>query len=182
MGRRRASARFLPDQYVFPGGRVESCDYRAALTAPIALDSPVPDPRVLGASPRMGHVQALCQAAARESVEETGLQLQPRAALTYLGRAITPTLSPVRFHARFFAAPLLSFSGAMGGDEELLDLRWIKLAQIADVPMIDVTVFMLRLLEQRLRGTAPGWARMTYVGQSARTLFTPFPSGATFVQ
>lgn len=175
MGRRRKGARFLPNQYVFPGGGVEPHDFEQARhVAPIALLAPVPTAQALGAGTRVTAVQALCRAAAREAEEETGLRLRAGAGLHYLGRAITPTLSPVRFHARFYSAPLASFEGTLGGDGELLDLRWVNARDVASVPMIDVTAQMLETLLQRQQGTAPGWLRVSYTGEALRRSYTPF--------
>jgi hypothetical protein len=63
--------------------------------------------------------------------------------LTYVGRAITPQQSPVRFHARFFAAPFAHFEGSLQGDGELQDLRWMPLHNPEQLPLVDVTEFML---------------------------------------
>src|SRR6266404_660118 len=118
MGRRGRSARFMPGFYVCPGGRVAEDDretWRAEVGAPHATD---------GAA-----FLRLARAALRETYEETGLLVgspSPTVAegarfpietayaakciapdlglLTYIGRAITPTVSPMRFDTRFFLA------------------------------------------------------------------------------
>lgn len=110
---------------------------------------------------------ALAVAAVRETYEETGVMIAAPGDVgdalggtfdemrrrgvapalghfVYLGRAITPTHSPVRYHARFF----LSAIGPDGtgldthGDGELHDLSWVPLADLASLPTIEITRFM----------------------------------------
>ncbi|MEO7402756.1 MAG: hypothetical protein ABIU95_03710, partial [Burkholderiales bacterium] len=129
MGRRARSHRFLPDVYVFPGGRVDAEDHRL----PVASDLRPDVARLLAAHGGIGRARALAIAAARETHEETGLAIgrihDERLApaldrLHYVMRAITPTRSPIRFHARFFVAEIGSGDGAVRSNGELLDLDW----------------------------------------------------------
>ena len=46
--------------------------------------------------------------------------------IDYLGRAITPSDQPSRFHARFFATSYQNLHGNMVTDGELEDLGWLK--------------------------------------------------------
>jgi 8-oxo-dGTP pyrophosphatase MutT (NUDIX family) len=160
MGRRGRGARFMPGRYVFPGGRVGAEDRR-----------PWRDEtgRPLGLPPGGGELR-LPRAALRELFEETGMLIgAPRetaspapagpgspvedayrsrglrpdlSALTYVARAITPTSSPIRFHAHFFLA-----DGAAAGDPadstELEDVGWRPADPACIAPMSDVTQFML---------------------------------------
>lgn len=132
MGVRSARHRFMPNRLVFPGGRVDAAD-RAA---PAARPLPQATRAALEhrASPRLAH--GLGIAALRELAEETGLSLAadtPRGPLpdlghlAYLCRALTPTLSPVRFNARFLIAPGEAASGTLGGSGELEHLGWYPL-------------------------------------------------------
>lgn len=171
MGRRRPKAAFIPDAYVFPGGRVEPDDRRAVPAAPLTAET----------AARLGDAamaRALAVAAVRETFEETGLLLggagdvgrvagpswaAMRALgmapalnrLSYIGRAITPTDSPIRFHARFFVAPARHVAGKLAGSGELLDLRWVTLEQARRLPIIDVTEFMLEEVGCLLSGDKP---------------------------
>jgi 8-oxo-dGTP pyrophosphatase MutT (NUDIX family) len=135
LGRRADTARFMPGRYVFPGGRVAPADRRpwaGEATTPPNLPCPA------------------ARAALRETFEETGLlvgrpdRTPPRTGdltpiersfiarglapaldrLTYLGRAITPSSSPIRFHARFFLADGGDAVGNLDGGTELVDLQW----------------------------------------------------------
>jgi 8-oxo-dGTP pyrophosphatase MutT (NUDIX family) len=47
--------------------------------------------------------------------------------LDYLGRAITPPDSPIRFHARFLVADAEHARGELGGSGELLNLHWLAI-------------------------------------------------------
>ncbi len=72
--------------------------------------------------------------------------------LEFLGRAITPSHQPIRYHARFFAAPADLFSGELAGDGELEDLRWIRIEDTASLDMMEVQKLVLETLVQRLAG------------------------------
>ena len=110
--------------------------------------------------------RALAVAAVRETFEETGLafgelvdgQLCPSLdRLDYLARAITPALSPIRFHARFFLADAADGSGDLRGNGELLDLRWIPIPEATELPIINVTRFVLEETARRVNGDpSPG--------------------------
>ena len=146
MGQRAKKSRFLPDQYVFPGGALDQADQSHGLALTRIQQK------------RMGHVsdpgaEALARAAVRELEEEAGLKPTTPAIgskLRYLGRAITPSVSPVRFHARFFWTEADHFKGRLGGDGELINLGWFTLDQAESLPIIDVTEYMLRLLHKTL--------------------------------
>jgi 8-oxo-dGTP pyrophosphatase MutT (NUDIX family) len=165
MGRRSKSARFMPGFYVFPGGRVG------------AEDKPG-----LGAGPDKcseSHVPLMC-AALRETYEETGLLLgypapgngeRPRRtplelayeaqglcpaldALTYVGRAITPRESPIRFNTRFFVADGQLAHGVLASNGELDDLGWRVVEECRFLPMADVSRFMLERAMSARAGTS----------------------------
>lgn len=164
MGQRGASAAFMPNKFVFPGGAVDAQDGAVPLMADaaaecmrrLALHAPTTSPR------------ACLAAAIREVWEETGLILgRPAAwsppnpdwesfatsghapdasALRYVFRAITPPGRPRRFDARF----LLADAAAIQGDpddfthacDELSHLQWVPLAQARsfDLPFITEVV------------------------------------------
>ncbi len=128
-GKRKASARFMPDARVFPGGAVDREDDAAAsLVAPDAALAPACAER-LGVEPRGAPgAAALALAAIRETFEETGRRVgvaedpgaAPEAAgaswtafaasgarprlsgLVFILRAITPPSMKIRFDARIF--------------------------------------------------------------------------------
>ena len=168
IGRRGKGARFMPGRYVFPGGRVTPDDAR------LWADERDEDARQL---------RALKHAALRETFEETGLIVGRRAPrgvaggngalspieqayarhglvpapglLRLVGRAITPTDSPIRFHAHFFVADGVEAAGALTPCEELEDLHWHAIEGEPPGAMQNVTRFMLRCAVDAWRGLAP---------------------------
>ena len=172
LGKRHARAKFAPDVYVFPGGAVDATDYPASLAA-------VPWADYMGVGKRLDLAQALQTAAIRESREETGLVLKAEGgeqSLRYIGRAITPVFSPVRYHARFFAAPAELFEGDIGGDGELQHLHWVAVDHALQYPLIDVTVFMLQELGRALSGHRTHLPLFAYYGNGPRVRYRPMLS------
>ncbi|HWI28065.1 MAG TPA: NUDIX domain-containing protein [Stellaceae bacterium] len=168
IGRRGRGARFMPGRYVFPGGRVVPEDARP--WAEELADRGTPG------------FLALKRAALRETFEETGLVIgEPRHAahghdtalspveaayrargiapapsrLSLVGRAITPTASPIRFHARFFVADGRLAAGELRPCEELEELHWHPVEREPPGAMQNVTRFMLRCAVEAWRGGAP---------------------------
>ncbi|MDP6342357.1 MAG: NUDIX hydrolase [Alphaproteobacteria bacterium] len=144
----------MPDQYVFPGGRVDRADGYAHAAGELR-------PHVaerLGSAASAHRSRALAMAAVRETFEETGLVLgRPLAAtpkraapawreffdtgfapaldlLEYVHRAITPPFRPIRFNARFFLAEGDHLHGELRGSGELLDLEWIPVSKARELP------------------------------------------------
>jgi 8-oxo-dGTP pyrophosphatase MutT (NUDIX family) len=171
MGRRGGKARFKPGVYVFPGGVLERSDYRAR---PLQTLGPELLP-LMAVGRSAAKANALAMAAVREAFEEAGLiygkpgdignvshaswsEFKRRALapdlgkLDFLGRAITPSVQPMRFHARFFAIDLEHLEGELKGDGELEDLRWIRLDQTAGIEMMMVQEMILATLGKRLSG------------------------------
>lgn len=181
MGQRHSKMKFIPDAYVFPGGKLDPEDHQ--VSPPTALA-----PEVIrqvcqgGTPPDMAHALAL--AAIRETWEETGLLLAHKAplkdlpeswqgfaradqspdlsALSFYARAITPASSPIRFHARFFMADAQKVTGNLQGSGELDNLDWYPLSEALKLPIIDVTEFILTELQKRPEihqpNPAPLWA------------------------
>jgi 8-oxo-dGTP pyrophosphatase MutT (NUDIX family) len=162
MGQRHSGHVFMPDKFVFPGGRLDRADYRVR---PLSDLRPEVAARVAHGTTE-SHARALGMAAIRETCEEAGLLVgrrvvrPPRSrspvwrrflsngvvpsldALEFIARAITPPGSPRRYDARFFMADARHIQGdlheQMAGDGELLDLNWVPVdtAQQLDLPEI----------------------------------------------
>ena len=169
LGKRHIKAKFVPDVYVFPGGAVDQSDY-PSLPLPVPLASHMG----VGKDDRLAH--ALLTAAIRETKEEAGLLLASGVdhnSLRYIGRAITPVFSPVRYHARFFAAAEHLFEGDIGGDGELHDLHWASLDRAMQYPLIDVTAFMLHELRLALDADRTRLPLFAYYGNRPRVCYRP---------
>jgi len=175
----------MPDVYVFPGGTLDRED---SLARPA---SPPPEELIhqLAAHSSQRRAIGLAMTAVRETWEETGLMLgKPGEVgavahaswrafrrkglapdlqrMAYVGRAITPTESPLRFHARFFAVAAPWLSGSLAGDRELLDLRWVDWSARDRLPMVDVTEFMFDELHRMLNSRRQAAPIMSYRGDA----------------
>jgi 8-oxo-dGTP pyrophosphatase MutT (NUDIX family) len=171
MGRRHRGHVFMPDKFVFPGGRVDPGDYR--ITAASELRPHVA--RRAGRTP--ARARALALAAVRETFEETGLMLgtpcerPPRSRargwqpflercvqpalepLDFIARAITPPARTRRFDARFFLADADHIAGTTRPVEasgELLELHWLTLGEAHKLDLPSITRFVLGELEAHL--------------------------------
>jgi 8-oxo-dGTP pyrophosphatase MutT (NUDIX family) len=171
MGCRSEGHDFMPNKYVFPGGRVDEDDVLApALTE---LDAEEHRTVEIGAARA---ARAFPLTAVREVFEETGLIVgrTGRAAgetppswadyyrqgvapslsgFRFVGRAITPPMRHKRFDARFFMAnadeALVDDRPPIDG-RELNDLRWFTLAEVAGLDLPNVTRFVISEVEARL--------------------------------
>ena len=161
MGRRHDDSEFMPGYFVFPGGAVEGSDLAAVPASRLDLTHL----GAMGVGADAATATALAVAAVRETYEETGImiaapgdvgrpsgktfdEMRRRGVapalgrLVYLGRAITPTSLPIRYHARFFLTRLRPGPVELGGDGELGDLSWVPLSDVASLPTIEITRFM----------------------------------------
>jgi len=155
MGRRAPKHDFMPDVHVFPGGRVDPRDARSEVESELRSEVAAPLEKRWSSS----RARALGVAALRETFEETGLVIGRRRGddflpalgrLNYVARAITPADSPKRFHARFFVVEYDSAFGEPQDSSELLDLSWLEFKDALALPIIDVTGFVLRAVEDAL--------------------------------
>ena len=156
-GRRPLHLRFMPGAYVFPGGAIDRPDY-----APWAVET--------GAERLSSRLTHCARAALRETWEEVGVLVGRDAsggpatpasgdgveaayakggvsaafdALTYVGRAITPTPVFRRFNTRFFVADGSAVFGEPQSSDELEDVGWHPIGRKQLEPFRDVTQFML---------------------------------------
>ena len=160
LGRRAGRHRFMPDVFVFPGGRLDTEDRNVE---PIR---PLPATTLAQVTRHTDEItaRALAVAAVRETFEETGLALGRQEShgfrpdlgdIEYLGRAITPSRNPIRFHARFFLTRVGNGAGTLGGSGELLDLDWYPIEAALKLPIVDVTEFMLSEVAAHLGPEGP---------------------------
>ena len=165
MGCRAAKSAFMPNRYVFPGGRVDKADAHVPIATP--LDRHVKARLLKAATPQ--RAQAIGVAAVRETFEETGLILgkplkggAPRKdygehwqgfldrglapaldSLDLIARAVTPPGRPRRFNARFFMARAEDASGEIRHSSEMGDVRWVRLDEARELPLPTITGLIL---------------------------------------
>ena len=177
MGKRSGRHDFMPDKYVFPGGRVDPQDGR-----PVAYNELQPSTHEKLKHQTKRIPRAFAMTAIRETFEETGLLLGKTAEmpakapdgwqrlydmdiapnlepLEFIGRAITPPYRPKRFDARFFMADaekiLIDERPPVDG-AELHDLQWVTLDESLELDLPNVTRFMLGEIGERLAGNGTG--------------------------
>lgn len=159
MGQRAKGHVFMPDKWVFPGGRVDPGDARAKAAVELTTETETLL-RAGGLVRRPPRAYAL--AAVRETREEAGLVLGDEkgpdlSKLQFVARAITPPYRPRRFDARFFLADaeaVLAHDEPAAGDEELLHTKWFSLAEAEALDLPSITRFVLKEVRARLAGEA----------------------------
>lgn len=180
MGKRAASHKFMPNKYVFPGGRVDIADSRIkpAKDLTSTVQRQLMD-RMRG-TPSLARARSYALAAVRETFEETGLvvgapntgtapksrhadwhayfqqgALPDLSKFDMIARAITPPYRNRRFDTRFFmgdASTILSdMHDTAGASGELLDLHWLTVDEARDVDLPNITRMVIAEIESRLR-------------------------------
>jgi 8-oxo-dGTP pyrophosphatase MutT (NUDIX family) len=178
MGRRHPGHKFMPDKFVFPGGRIEAGD-RAMPVAGTLSDRAEQALMARVLRPSSQRARALALAAIRETFEETGLMLGTKEhgvpegvpdgpwsafrehgvfpdleALQVVARAITPPRRPKRFDTRFFAVDRTAIAheigGVVGPNSELVELAWVTLPEAKRLELPAITGAILDELEHRI--------------------------------
>jgi len=164
MGKRHGGHSFMPDRWVFPGGRIDRGDYHAPAANELRHDVGALFDAYLPA----GRGRALALAAIRETWEEAGLLLaqpgpvRPAAgswrtfvaqgaladleALDVIARAITPPSVGKRFDTWFLLADaerLMSFD-RQPDCGELEEIAWVDFDEAQSLPLPTVTRMMLK--------------------------------------
>lgn len=168
MGRRAGGHAFMPNKYVFPGGRLDSADCRMKPSKdlhPATLAKLLARMRGRQTESR---ARGLAHAAVRETWEETGLlfghaapgEAPDLSGLTLFMRAITPPGRTRRYDSRFFVADAEHLANIdqphHDGGGELLTLSWLTLEEIASLDLPVITIDALRRLKPFLdRGQLP---------------------------
>ena len=179
MGKRHQAHKFMPNKFVFPGGRLDPADCR--LSTEYGLHPMVEEKLLvqMRGRPSRARARGLALAAIREAFEETGLIIGkpaqgklPRTSdpawqtflstgyvpdlsgLRYFARAITPPGRPRRFDARFFvvdASCVVNLENPhVVNTEELLDRFWFTFEEARAQELPWITREILRMLEESL--------------------------------
>jgi 8-oxo-dGTP pyrophosphatase MutT (NUDIX family) len=164
MGRRHADQVFLPDKWVFPGGRVEDDDRALADRFQGAF----------GPADLAHEIKSFALAAVRELCEETGLIIGTNDPLTDqsaaweafvasghspapadllpFARAVTPPGRVRRYDTWFFVAKANAISGNFAlPDGELLDLGWFTISKAFELDLPLITKLVLEDVVALLR-------------------------------
>lgn len=170
-GRRPHNVKFMPGVWVFPGGAIDAEDRkpwrvetggehlppRLASSARAALRETWEEVGVVVGRPDPTG-SAICDVTHGFSpIEAAYARLGITAAidaLTYIGRAITPTRVFRRFNTRFFLADGSAVSGDPISTDELEDVGWHPIARQPLSPFRDVSQFMLARALAVREGTA----------------------------
>lgn len=183
MGKRHERHRFMPGKYVFPGGRLDPCDYRIKPAADLNRET-LDNLRLRVSRKSENHPRGLALAAVRELFEETGLLLGERTDnpptsrsqswkeffdhgvvptldhMTFITRAVTPPGRPRRFDTRFFMADSAQIAKDVGLDpspsNELLELAWLTVEDALTLDIPGITRFVLQEVDRHTSGTHDG--------------------------
>jgi len=175
MGQRGASAAFMPNKFVFPGGALDDSDYLVSLASP--LNDQCMTRLRTKAAPDLA--EPLILAAIREVWEETGLligqpsdqaqeQIVPKnwqsfyangvlpsgAGMRFVFRAVTPPGRPRRFDARFFMVDAEQIASDpddfSNSSDELSHLEWIPISKARSYDLPFITEVVLAEIEADL--------------------------------
>ena len=179
MGKRAATHRFMPNKFVFPGGRMDLIDQRLQVSG--ELSQPVME-RLRKATRKAVNdrkLRGLALAAIRETFEETGLIVgrpasqsvstthpvwrdylaygaePPLEHMDFIARAITPTYRTRRFDTRFFMIhDQFIFNDPeqiSDASGELHELHWLTLDEARQLDLPAVTRWAIDLIAQRIQ-------------------------------
>jgi 8-oxo-dGTP pyrophosphatase MutT (NUDIX family) len=180
MGQRGATAAFMPNKFVFPGGAVDPEDAQVPLFSPLSAACQ----GRLALEPKLEPLppSALAATAARELWEETGLALARNAAwpapaprgwkgmaersllphaapLRFVFRAITPPGRSRRFDARFFLADASAVLGDTDdfskAEDELAHLQWVPLIKARGLDLPFITEVVLAEIARQVEQDSP---------------------------
>jgi len=170
MGKRHGGHSFMPDRWVFPGGRIDRADYRAPFATDLRADVGGLFDRYLPP----GRGRALALAAVRETWEEAGLLLarpgEAKAtgpwrefvaqgmladldAMDVIARAITPPVVGKRFDTWFLTADAERLTSLERQPDcgELEEIDWIDFDDAMGLPLPTVTRMMIKEAAERMK-------------------------------
>ncbi|MCY0146525.1 NUDIX hydrolase [Hoeflea sp. G2-23] len=164
VGKRGKKHAFMPDLYVFPGGRRDPGDNRTPFAWPLHEEVEGKLMERTNSRFRPTAARGLAVAAAREMLEEAHLSLTPAeyagllrpdvSKFRFLARAITPPGMPRRYDTRFFACFTDETSAdlsALSDSDELHDLSWVAIDHHEEYPLPRITKVILTDLCQAMK-------------------------------
>lgn len=199
MGKRASTHRFMPNKFVFPGGKLDRVDQQ--LNVPGELSDPVMARLRKSTRAAVGDrkLRGLALAAIRETYEETGLVIGRKSAaaprsrntiwqeyfahnvepplehMDFIARAITPPNQNRRFDTRFFMVHDRFIQNdperVVDASGELNEIHWMTLPEARQLDLPSITRWIIDRVEARIRLDMP-----TQLRQSAP--FIRFINGA----
>jgi 8-oxo-dGTP pyrophosphatase MutT (NUDIX family) len=159
MGQRAGGHAFMPNKYVFPGGRLDAADCRVKPARDLHPATLAKLLHRMRGQPSEARARGLAHAAVRETWEEAGLlfgrsqiaDAPDLSGLTLFMRAITPPGRTRRYDSRFFVADAESLANIDSphhdGGGELLTVSWLTLDEIASLDLPLITIDALQRLK-----------------------------------
>lgn len=160
MGKRSSKHVFMPNVFVFPGGRKDSDDWRVKSNSP--LKNEVVSKLMERTHSRFSRATAhsLAIAAARELYEETSIHLSSNgdlfdlSPLRFVARAITPLGHNRRYDTRFFACfcdEIPVDISSLKDSDELSELQWVDIQTPETFDFAPITTHILEYLKSTLQ-------------------------------
>ncbi|MBF0280855.1 MAG: NUDIX hydrolase [SAR324 cluster bacterium] len=184
MGQRHGKLKFMPNKFVFPGGRVDAGDSRVSSLS--ELKDGVKKKLLRNCSE--ARARGLAMAAIRETFEEAGLivgkphhdrcRTRSKSWLPFFSEGFAPTLEPLdlvaraitppnrfrRFDARFFSVDACHVHGLdqphLTGSGELLKLHWVAFDEAEKLELPQITHFVLQEVERRIGASSDQLKKM----------------------
>ncbi len=162
MGQRHGSHSFMPNKYVFPGGRLDPADTRIKPARDLSAMTLAKLTARMRGHVSLNKARGLAAAAVRETFEEAGLlygrkdetEAPDFSGLVFFARAITPPGRTRRFDSRFFVGDAKAVSNLEnphhGGSGELLTLSWLTHEETLGLDLPLITVDILARLKPHL--------------------------------
>jgi len=170
LGQRHDSHAFMPNKFVFPGGRLDTSDMRTKVGQDLHPSVREKLLRRMRGRASASRARGLAIAAIRETYEETGLFLGnlpwleheewpdvvaaatiDLSVLRYFARAITPPGRTRRFDSRFFVASARHIGNLDNprhpGTGELLTPHWFSFPQALELDLPSITRDVLKRLQ-----------------------------------
>jgi 8-oxo-dGTP pyrophosphatase MutT (NUDIX family) len=165
MGKRASTHRFMPNKFVFPGGKLDRVDQQ--LNVPGELSDPVMARLRKSTRAAVGDrkLRGLALAAIRETYEETGLVIgrksvaAPRSRNTIWQEYFAHDVEPPLEHMDFIARAITPHDRFIQNDPErvvdasgeLNEIHWMTLPEARQLDLPSITRWIIDRVETRIR-------------------------------